>query len=382
MSAASRVRRSLLVWVIGASVLRLTVWAPEVCPSITRAQAHAAATAAGEWMVANQQADGMFLYGWDRADDEPLHDYNLVRHAGVTLSLYQLVRGGEPEFLDAADNGLQWMFDRLESTGSGIAFADGNTAKLGASALLVAALAQRRLATGDPVNDGLMIELGRFIVGQQRDDGSMLDLYDLDARGPVPDQTSIFSTGEALWALAQLHNAFPTEGFDQPAWTTLDYLSTERDFQEGFFPQPWPDQWAAYSLHEMAGWGLQERHIDYARRLLARYGLLVRLDAQRGTSYGSLTHGPSPRGAGAGTWIEGMAALWPLTVTDARLTDLAQPAADTLACGAARLADRQVAPGGGVGPRESGAWFYDDVTRMDDQQHSAAGLLAAQAVLP
>ncbi len=382
MSATRRVRGALIAWIVGAAVMRLTFWAPEVCPPVSAAQAHAAATAAGEWIVTNQQPDGSYLYGWDRADREPLTDYNLVRHAGVTMSLYQLARAGEPQFLDAADRGLRWMLDRLQPAGDGVAFAEGTQARLGASALLAAALAQRRLATGDPVNDGLMIELGRFLAGQQRPDGSMLDAYDLTAEELVPDQTSVYATGEALWALAQLHEAFPTEGFDDPAWATLDYLSTRRDLEEGFFPQPWPDQWAAYSLGEMAGWGLKDRHVDYARQLLGRYALLIRFDAQRGTSYGALTHGPAPRGSGTGTWIEGMAALWPMTLTDDRLSDLSGPVADTLACGAARLAERQVSPGAGAGPQVAGAWFYDGVTRMDDQQHAASGLLAAQPVLP
>ncbi len=156
----------------------------------------------------------------------------------------------------------------------------------------------------------------------------------------------------------------------------------ERDLAEGFLPQPWPDQWAAYSLGEMAEWDLADHHIEYARRLLERYGMLVRFDAQRGTVYGSLTHGPAPRGSGTGTWIEGLGALLPLVRADDRLVDVAEPVADALACGAARLADRQVRPAGGVSPQVAGAWFYDDLTRMDDQQHAASGLLLAEPVLP
>lgn len=144
-------------------------------------------------------------------------------------------------------------------------------------------------------------------------------------------------------------------------------------------PQPWPDQWAAYTLGEMAEWGLEAHHVDYARRLLERYGLLVRFDAQRGTAYGNLTHGPAPRGSGTGTWIEGLAALHPMTISDPRLEDLRDATAEHLACGAARLADRQVTADDA---RLDGAWFYDDVTRMDDQQHAASGLLGAEPVLP
>lgn len=383
MTVRRRTTRALVTWVLGAAVMRLTLWAPEVCPTITRTEARAAATDAADWIVDNQREDGQYLYDFDRDTGESSGDYNLVRHAGVTMSLYQLVGAGELQYLEQADLGLAWMLERLVPTGNdGLAFTESRQAKLGAASLLAVSLAQRRLATSDPQHDDTLRRLARFLVAQQRPDGSMLNLHDTETGEPVPGLTSVFATGEALWALALVHEAFPHLGFDQPAWRTLDYLSTERDLEEGFLPQPWPDQWAAYSLGEMAEWGLEDHHVEYARRLVERFGMIVRFDAQRGTSYGSLTHGPAPRGGGVGTWLEGLASLRPLVMTDARLVDLDGPLADTLACGAARLADRQVVPGEDTPPEVAGAWFYDDLTRMDDQQHAASGLLLAEPALP
>ncbi len=382
MSASRRLRRALLTWAIGVAVLRVTFWAPEVCPPLTSTGARATAVAAGDWIVANQEPSGRFLYGWNRDDATPAQDYNLVRHAGVTMSLYQLTRAGEIDHLEPADRGLQWMLDRLEPAGDGLAFTEGTSAKLGASALLAVSLAQRRLATDDNSYDRTLLAVTRFLVGQQRDDGSMLNRFDLEQQAPVPEETSVYATGEALWALALVHEAFPLEGYRAPAISTLDYLATQRDADEDFFPQPWPDQWAAYSLAEMVEWGLEDHHIDYARGLLHRYASFVRFDAQRGTSYGSVTHGPAPRGSGFGTWIEGLAALRTMTQVDARMADLADGAGEALACGAARLAADQVPATASTPPQEAGAWFYDDFTRMDDQQHAASGMLGAEPVLP
>lgn len=382
MNVRSRTGRALVTWAVGAAIMRLTLWAPEVCPPITRSEARLAARQAADWIAVNQAEDGEYLYDFHRGRDHSSDDYNLVRHAGVTMSLYQLVRGGEVQYVDAADRGLLWMLDRLQARGGGVAFTETDTAKLGASALLAVSLAQRRLATSDPQFDDLMQQLGRFLVGQQRDDGSMLNLHDLDAGRPVPGETPVFATGEALWALALLHELFPDRGFEEPALRTLDHLATARDLEEGFFPPPWPDQWAAYAIGEMAEWGLADEHITYARRLLERFAMIVRFDAQRGSTYGSVTHGPAPRGGGVGTWLEGMAALRPLTITEERLRDLEDPVSEALGCAAGRLTERQVDPGDGVPPEEAGAWFYDDLTRMDDQQHAASGLLLALPALP
>ncbi len=382
MNASRRLRGALLTWTIGLGLLRVTLWAPEVCPALTSTGARVTAVAAGDWIIANQEPDGHYLYGWNRDDSTPADGYNLVRHAGVTLSLYQLAQAGEVEYLGPADRGLDWMLDRVEPAGDGLAFTDERRAKLGASALLAVSLAHRRQVTDDSSHDDTLLGLTRFLIGQQRADGSMLNFFDLDVQAPVPDETSVFATGEALWAMAMVHEVFPLEGYRAPALATLDYLATERDVDEDFFPQPWPDQWAAYSLAEMVEWGLEDHHIDYARGLLHRYASFIRFDAQRGTEYGSLTHGPEPRGSGFGTWIEGLAELRTMTQVDGRMADLAAGADETLACGAARLAEQQVTADEDPDPLVAGAWFYDDFTRMDDQQHAASGMLAAEPVLP
>ena len=64
-------------------------------PALVRTEARAAAIHAADWIVVNQVDDGKFLYDFHRGRGESSDDYNLVRHAGVTMSLYQLVRGGE-----------------------------------------------------------------------------------------------------------------------------------------------------------------------------------------------------------------------------------------------------------------------------------------------
>jgi hypothetical protein len=187
-----------------------------------------------------------------------------------------------------------------------------------------------------------------------------------------------------LWAFAYLHDTFPGEGWDDAAWRTLDYLSLRRDDEEDVFPNPWPDQWAAYALGQMAAWNLEDHHIDYAERLAAQFGVQVRWDAQRSGGIATLTHPPEPRGAGFGTVLEGLGRIGVLAATDARLGHLRSELDARLVCGAARLAAAQVteaAVTGAVSEREIGAWFLNEETRMDDQQHAASGMLWAEAVL-
>ena len=380
-------RRAVLLgvtWLLVGAGLRVTMLAPEVCPPLTADQAMASADAAAGWLTANQQPDGSFLYGWDSNRGEPVEAYNVVRHAGVTMALYQVARYGGPEalrHLPAADRALDWMLTRVVTTGDAAAgWAEpGTDVKLGAVALLAVSLLERRAITGDTAHDGLLVELGRFMAAQQTPDGAMLDLWDVDTGAPNPDIRSRYATGEALWALALLHEAFPDEGFDSVAWPTLDYLSTRRDAAEDLWPRPWPDQWAAYSLEAMGDWGLADHHVAYARALAAQFAVTVRWDSQR-DGVAIVTHPPEPRGAGFGTTLEGSSMLQRLATIEPRLADLADPLADRVGCGSARLAAAQTLPGPAVPVTEAGAWFRQGETRMDDQQHAASAMLWAAAL--
>lgn len=380
-----RLTRLAIVWLVGAAVLRTTIMAPEVCPPADPETLHASAVAAGRWIVDTQAPDGTYLYEYDRATDEAAGTYNLVRHAGTTMSLYQLDQAGESWAREAADLATSWMLEQeIDTGGGGVAWAgEGEDAKLGAAALLAVSLLTRRDTTGETTYDETLRGLGRFMVGQQLPNGAMLETWDASTGAPDPTRTSRYATGEALWAIAQLHGAFPGEGWDEPAWVTLDYLSTRRDIDEGVWPRPWPDQWAAYSLEEMGSWGLDDTHIAYARDLAAAFGVQVRWDAQR-DGIGTWSHPPEPRGAGFGTVLEGSAMLQRLASQDERMDDLASALADRLECGAVRQADRQVTADETTGSSpalEVGAWFVADVTRVDDQQHAISGLLWAEQLL-
>jgi hypothetical protein len=80
-------------------------------------------------------------------------------------------------------------------------------------------------------------------------------------------------------------------------------------------------------------------------------------------------------------WLEGLGSLSTVAARDPRLADLREPLEDRLQCGAGILAERQEdAAGAAEWPAPDlveGAWFRENLTRMDDQQHALSGLLLA-----
>ena len=375
------------VWLVGAAILRTTLLMPHQCPAVDSAAALLGARQSADWIQAAQFDDGTYVYEYDLETNSEPGGYNIVRHAGVTMSLYQLAAAGDRSVLPAADRGMQYMIDNLYRHDDWAAFVVlPGTIQLGASALMLDGLMQRRLATGDTRYDDLSRQVARGLLALQQPDGSFLNFWDMEAGRPFPDERSKYATGEAFWGLTLMHRFFPGEGWDVYARKTADYLSFERDaYEKQKFP-PWADQWAAYGLGEMADWPPSDKNIAYARTLAERFGFLVRVESQRRDNWFSkLLHGRQARAAGMGTWVEGLDSLYRLATTDPRMADMAPKIAERVECGAGMLAARQVSPGGAANTsnpeRTSGAWFTNNVTRMDDQQHALSALLNAAPIL-
>jgi hypothetical protein len=323
--ARRRVTLQLAGWAALLLVLRLAVVPAEARDLRSPEELRGSATAAREWIERNLQPDGRYLYIYDADRDAIPRDYNEVRHAGVTMALFQSAgRDGDVEAFAAGDAAIEWMLDRLHRHDDWAALTTpaGDRAKLGASGLMLVALAERRLATGDPRHDEVMRELGRYLATMQREDGGFHLAWLVGREEPDLVGTSRYYPGEATWGLALLHEAFPGEGWGAYARAGSIFLTTLRDEVEGVRFRPLPDHWAAYAMAEMVEWGLSDEEVDYARRLAGRFGFLIRAESQREQGLfggpGSLIRVHVPAAA-FGTWIEAMAALWRIADADPRM---------------------------------------------------------------
>jgi hypothetical protein len=376
------------VFVLGALVLRVAVVPAEICPSLSPAQARNAIAEAAGWLERGAQPGGRYTYGYDRELDLVSEDYNITRHAGVMLSLYQLAaETGDDDALAAGEHGLPFLRANLLRHDDWTAFAEpGQDARLGASALVAAALVQRRRATGDESQDGLLDELSRFLAAQQQADGSVLGTWSRQTERAVPGEYSKFGSGQALWTFALMDELFPGEGWDDRARRLARFVATRRDDVEGYV-LTFPDHWTAYGLAELGPEQLGEPEIAYARSLAGILGLNSRLESQSGEDgLRRLMRGEPASGAGLGTVIEGLAQLRLLSLADPRLDDLTEDLEKRLRCTAGRTVERQVDPAEAQEADHPllarGAWFSEDgYTQMDDQQHPLSGLLATVPLL-
>jgi small neutral amino acid transporter SnatA (MarC family) len=380
----TRVWRTGLILALVLAVTFVVVAPPERCPSVTAGELRRSAQAAVDWFVRNQHADGAWLYIYDADDDSVPPEYNEVRHAGVTMALYQAAAAGLPGALRSADRGAEWALERLLERGGRAALAYQGRVATGATALLAAGLATRREATGDTRYDGVLSRLGRFLLGQTEPSGAVLAEYDLVRGAPVPGEYSKYYTGEAYWGLALLHRAFPSAGWGEAADRIGAYLATSRDEVEGHWP-PIPDHWAAYGMAETAEFPERRRppltddELRYTRRQAELFGAQARWLSQRLGPWGGLVRGSYvARGGWYGVIDEALTGWWLTAEADPRLADLQAPVAERATCiaGLAVSAQSDGEDAAAARPgRVEGAWFRDGETRMDDQQHALSGLL-------
>lgn len=384
---ARRVVAVFVAWVAVLGLARGVVALPERCPPATEAQIRAAAGEAVGWFERNQGSDGRWLYRYDRDEDLTDRRSHVVRQAGITLSLYQADAAGLDGALAPADAGVDWLLGETVAHDDWVAVRRDALAPTGGSALLLAALATRRDATGDARYDDEMAALGRFLVAMTEPSGAVGANWDITARRPVPGDYSVFFTGEAYFALAALDMVDPAGGWGATADRIGRYLATERDAAEDLFP-PTSDHWAAYGLAATAAARpLDDDEAAYAERLAGVFSVEVRFESQR--TDGGLNRwalrGPRVLGAGLGTIGEGLGALWAVAGVDDRLGSERAAIAERTACVAGMLVDRQVdeveAGEAGRPGMARGAWFHHGVTQMDDQQHSLSALLLAEPVV-
>lgn len=387
--------RGVVAWALVLATVRVVVTQPERCGLPSSDAIDGAIAGATDWAIRTQHADGSWTYRFDVAGGRAYDGYELVRHAGLTMALYQVdLVAHRHAARDAADRASAFARTRTVSANGGVMLVSHGPdapSDTGASALWLAGLALRRLSTGDGRDDDLLRGLGRFLVGQIEPNGAVAAEWDPTTGAAVAGSRSPFYTGETAWALALMHRALPGEGWDAPTRQVLRYLATDRRDAEDWFPEI-PDHWAAHTLEEVTLWPgssgtrrLDPPEVAYARRLGALESMQIRYESQRtGRGWSRLSRGEIAVPAGLGAIAESLAALWHIGVLDEGVGDLRDALAERALCATDLLVSRQIADARAATLPDPdmarGAWERAGDTQIDDQQHALSGLLAVRVL--
>jgi hypothetical protein len=209
------------------------------------------------WLASVARDDGSFFYIYYPEDDEYQgDDYNEVRHAGTTYSLFSAYAASDDDsVLEAAEGGARYIADNSVVAGDrGRAFVYQDRMKLGGQALALVALLERRRVLADTTYDDLIGDLARFMLSMELPDqaGRYHQSYDAAADELSLEPDSDYYPGEALLALIRLAQQFPDGPYLEHATRAARYLIYERD---GDIPAageiPREDHWLTMAIAEL-----------------------------------------------------------------------------------------------------------------------------------
>lgn len=344
---------------------------------INRNRLIAAAKSGGQYLIRMQKTDGSFHYLYDAETDRfESRRYNVVRHAGTTLSLldlYQATR--DSKYLLSARHAIDFLKTRVRAASARASYVldfDGK-AKLGAAGLALAAIA-KQMQLDRKTDRELAARLANQIVAMQRKDGSFVMRHRL-LESEEPAAESLYYPGEALLGLIRLYDLNHDRRILKAVQHGAAYLI---DSQLRMSRLP-PDAWLPQALEELYKTAPERRYVDHAIKL-AEVMIEDQYDENDGSEYaGGFGPGP-PRSTPAASRAEGLVSAYRLAkkAGDPRASKIAEA---LRASAKFQLAQQFTAANSGSlkNPRRALGGFRESLEsskiRIDFVQHNISSLL-------
>ncbi|MCC6157784.1 MAG: hypothetical protein IT350_06995 [Deltaproteobacteria bacterium] len=362
--------------------------ASSTVPRVTSDDILRACRIGGDFLIKIQQPNGKWYYGYDAGkDDLDKVDYNLLRHAGTTYSMYQLYDvTREPRYLDAANAGLRWQRTVIEADPADperLFVREPHNIKLGGAGLaLMAYVEKRKVAGWDGEDERVAAGLARHCLLSQKDDGSFRDYHGIPGVN-AKTRRSIYYPGEAMLGLIRYHQIVPERSDILDAVRrAADHLIDNRWTIMGMRFNVPPDAWLMLALEELHEADPNPKYADHCFRM-ARGMEFEQLGPRWGLDHAGGYYPAPPQVTPAGSRSEGLTAAWLLAK---RLGDehTADEIRETVLRSARFQVERVIRPDFVTlypsPPRALGVFRHSPVSnamRIDYNQHNISGLLIA-----
>jgi hypothetical protein len=300
-------------------------------PALSAESLRAAAVLGGEYLMSHLHENGRYYYEVDlttgkASDPTSRTNYNLPRHAGTSYYLSELYEvTQDPRLKEALNRAFDHMVLLIREGGCEGKTPEGKTfqcvvdkgqatASLGSTALGVIAIAEYRLASGDPRYDETLRAMAEWIVSLHKPNGKFAHLYDVRTHTPNWEKELLYYDGEAALALIRAYRVLGDKRYLDAAEKALDALVTTYDFFLGqfFFGE---EHWTCIAAE--AGWPelkndrYREFCSDYARFLRAQQFVPGEVPGQEDlTGSYSVTPFFVPHNTPAGSRSEAMISAW------------------------------------------------------------------------
>ncbi|HEY6333613.1 MAG TPA: hypothetical protein VI756_30120 [Blastocatellia bacterium] len=233
------------------------------------------ARAGGDYLIRIQKRSGEFDYVYDALrDSAPGNHYNIIRHAGTAIALFDLYRATKDRrYLDAGTRAVDYLKTRFQAAPSTKAAPSpfGNPApraiyvldydgksRLGANGLALLALTREMQSAPRPGDTAAAKGLAQALINMQRADGSLNMYYATD-----PDEEegySLYYPGEAMLGLIELYKLTHDPRLLDTVRRGADYL-IDSERKQKVLP---PDAWFVQALEALHEFDQSKKYTDHA----------------------------------------------------------------------------------------------------------------------
>jgi hypothetical protein len=345
----------------------------------------AAARAGGDYLIRVQKPDGSFQYSYNPIEDRfSSRTYNILRHAGTALSLFDLYKATRGvRYLDAARRAVDFLKTRFrparESNTFYVLDNDGK-AKLGANGLALIAMTRQIELDSKSADRESAVKLANLIILMQRKDGSFESYYRV--RGDEPQgSVSLYYPGEAILGLVELFRLTGEKRLFDSARRGAEYL-IESERRMSILP---PDAWLMQALEALFKVERAPRYAEHAIAL-AEAMIAEQYTENDSPAYaGGFRPGP-PRATPAASRAEGMVAAYRLarSIKDSRASKIAAALKASARFQLSHQFDKSNSSSLAA-PEKATGGFREGVTsmriRIDFVQHNISSLLGISEAL-
>ena len=294
---------------------------------------------------------------------------------------------------DAAERAIGYLLEHTATDvrtgpyggGLGRYVVESSYVKLGGAGLALLALATWQATTHEETYLEQAKQFATFLVSQQRESGEFVYFASKTPGGPPRDRTSAYYPGEAIVALATLHELDPDPRWLQAAIRGAVWLIEVRD--AGLPPERLSnDHWLAMGLRSLHRQTEDPRWRQHAQRIAEAVAWQNRLHDGHDAYHRDYRGGyyEPPRSTPASTRAEALVAILELGVADDRRAEVEALLFETVQ----HVLQSQYTPDtvywvprpeGVVGHLAAG--IVDPDLRNDFTQHALSGVLGAERIL-
>lgn len=211
---------------------------------------------------------GKFFYSYLPQDNKMEKRYNILRHAGTIYSMletYELMP--DKELLKEAERAFSFLFAQIkpfEINGRTVkVVVEKDAQKIGGNALAIVALAKYTNVTGNQKYLPLMQDLAAWLEEVQGDDGEFTVHKQKYSTGEKFDFISHYYPGEAILALARLHQIDKDEKWLDIAEKAANFLINIRD-KDDTISTIAHDHWLLYGLNDLYRERSKDMYLDHS----------------------------------------------------------------------------------------------------------------------